>query len=226
MSDDNDFDRFSEGVKTAARDVNALVLDTYLDVSEKAATPQAALDLDELIGVIRHIKPRLIYLVESAFELESETEALRDAGSDEEGGEDQDDANGPAIERLAKKWRKHEGKPCLAMAAIVADGVLLTSVSRPAWREEFEAELEALEEEIAVARDDERLVLSKHDSAEVREKAAILASHPSFNAGRTSFEKRAFLAEQLFPDLDAEHLQAITRRAENIDWLNKSGFKA
>lgn len=225
MSNDRDFEGFAEAIRAVARDLNALVLGAYLDVSERGAVPQAALDLDELVGVARHIKPRLIYLVESSFEFESETEALRETASADEEVEDQDGANEAAIEKLAKKWRKHEGKPCLAIAAIVVDGVLLTSVSRPQWREEFDAELEALEEEIATARDEERFALSRQDSAEVREKAIVLADHPSFNTGRTSFEKRAFLAEQLFPDLKPEQRQAITRRAENIDWLNKTGLK-
>lgn len=53
----------------------------------------------------------------------------------------------------------------------------------------------------------------------------LVEGHPSFSAGRTSFEKRVFLAEHLFPEVDPENLNAIVRRAENIDWLTESEFK-
>jgi hypothetical protein len=107
----------------------------------------------------------------------------------------------------------------------MADGAVITSTSRPTWCDEFQAEVESFEEEARNALDEERSEFHKRDSAEVCEKAAILVNHPLFGAGRTSFEKRVFLAEQLFPDLAPDRLQAITHRADNLDWLNKSGLK-
>ena len=225
MTDEGDFVTFVERIKAVAGDVNALILDAYLEISDKAGAPQVALDLDEFVSVIRHTKPRLICLIESVFELESEIAELIETAEGNEDDDDRADANSVALRSIVRKWNKYEGKPCLVLAATLADGIILTSVLSPPWREEFDAELEAVEQLISENHEEERLALNKRDSAEVREKAAILADHPSFNAGRTSFEKRAFLAEQLFPNLDPELLQAITRRAENIDWLNKSAFK-
>ncbi|MEY2394093.1 MAG: hypothetical protein QOF94_438 [Acidobacteriaceae bacterium] len=223
MADDSYFENFAEHIKTVAEEVGALVVRELLDIPESATMPQVALNLDEVVAVVRHTRPRLIYLVESCFDVEFEiAEVAESLGQDEKGGGDDDN---PALERLANKWRTQNGKPCFAFAAFMADGVLNRSIAHPAWREEFATELERIEEDARNTLADERHTLSNRDSAEVREKAAVLANHASFNAGRTSFEKRAFLAEKLFPGLDPGQLHAITQRAENLDWLNKSGFK-
>ena len=55
--------------------------------------------------------------------------------------------------------------------------------------------------------------------------AAILAAHPSFNFSRVSFEKRLTLAEALFNDCGALDLREVTRVAENLFWLEQSGFQ-
>ena len=69
-------------------------------------------------------------------------------------------------------------------------------------------------------------VEAKAASAEIAAKAAILAAHPSFNFSRVSFEKRLTLAEALFKECDEPDLREITRCAENLFWLEQSGFKA
>lgn len=224
MSSDSDFEKFAESVKAVAAEVGALVVTAYLEIADKSGVPQAVLDLNELIAVARHIEPKVLYFIERDFEFESEIGDLKDSlGIDDELSDRHGDME--ALEKLRKKWRKHDGKRCLAYAAFMADGAVVTSMSRPTWRDEFWAEVESLEEGARNALDEERSEFRRRDSADVREKVAILVNHASFNAGRTSFDKRVFLAEQLFPDLDPDQLQAITRRAENLDWLNKSGFK-
>lgn len=221
----DDFDRFAESIKAAATDTGALIVNALLDVPERPAVPHVGLAPDEMLAVIRHVRPRVVYLVESCFELESE---IFDAdGEDQDDEEEPDNSERhPALEKLVRKWRKHDGKPCLVFASFASDGIVHTAIARPDWRDDFDNELEIIRDEIESQRDDERVGLSKRDSQEVRDKAEILANHTSFNAGRISFEKRAFLAEHLFPGLDPERISAITRRAENLDWLNKSGYQA
>jgi hypothetical protein len=72
--------------------------------------------------------------------------------------------------------------------------------------------------------EDQEFNSSNNDSEEIRQKAEVLAMHPAFNAGRTSFDKRVFLAENLFPNLDPATLHRITKRAENLEWLTKTRF--
>ncbi|MDE2462511.1 MAG: hypothetical protein KGO02_02170 [Alphaproteobacteria bacterium] len=227
MADSGDFDVFATRVKEVAQGVGALTIDAFLDISDRSGVPQAALSLDEFLRAVQRVKPQLVYLVETDFELGTEIERSNEAllHNNDENDEDRE-CLPDALDTLAKKWRRFDGKPCLAFAAIMVDGAMLTSASRPSWRELFDTDLEAVEEEISTLRESERYDLEQRDSAEVREKSTMLANHPSFNAGRTSFDKRMFLAEHLFPDVDLKTLHAITRRAENIDWLTRSGFKA
>ena len=218
----NEFERFVEAIKATVADTDALIVNALLDIPDRPAVPHVSLDLDEMLAVIRHVRPKVIYLVESCFDLESD---VFDPNEDDEGSDEQpeDSQRHPALEKLVAKWRKHDGKPCLAFAGFATDGILHTAIARPDWRDAFDSELESIKDEIESLRDEEREGLSKRDDQEVREKAEILANHASFNAGRISFEKRAFLAEHLFPGLDPERIGAITRRAEKLDWLKKSG---
>jgi hypothetical protein len=66
---------------------------------------------------------------------------------------------------------------------------------------------------------------TKAASAEIAAKAAILAAHPSFNFSRVSFEKRLTLAEALFTECEEDELREVTRVAENLFWLEQSGFR-
>jgi hypothetical protein len=102
---------------------------------------------------------------------------------------------------------------------------LHTAATWAPWFDEFETDFESAATEARNALANERDLLDERDSKEVREKAVVLSGHPSFNSGRPSFEKRLFLADQLFPKLDDQKLQKITSRAEKLDWLQKSGFK-
>ncbi len=220
----NEFDRFAETIKATATDTGAMIVNALLDVPDRSAVPHVGLGLDEMQAVIRHVRPRVVYLVESCFDLESD---VFDTSENDEGddAEPENSEHHPALEKIVRKWLKHDGKPCLAFAGFAVDGILHTAIARPDWRDDFDNELEIIKFEIESERDEEREGLSKRDSQEVREKAEILANHASFNAGRISFEKRAFLAEHLFPGLNPERISAITHRAEKLDWLNKSGFR-
>jgi hypothetical protein len=219
-----DFDRFAASIKDAAKETGALIVNSLLDTPDRPSIPNVDLGLDAMLAVIRHVRPRVIYLIESCFDLEDEVSDLS-----EEDEEDEEETEGkerhPALEKLVRKWGKHDGKPCVAFAGFVTDGILHTALARPDWRDEFADELDAIKDDIEIQLGSERENIRLRDSQEVRDKAELLAKHPSFSAGRISFEKRLFLAQHLFSGLDPEQISAITRRAENLDWLNKSGFR-
>ena len=50
--------------------------------------------------------------------------------------------------------------------------------------------------------------------------AKTLCEHPKFNDGRPSREKRIYLAESLFPDLDRMLILRIVDEAANMLWMN------
>jgi hypothetical protein len=207
-------------VRRQLTDAGALIVNALLDIPHRTSVPNVDLALDEMLAVIRHVRPRVVYLIESSFDLESEVFDSTGADEDDEAKSENGERH-LASEKLVRKWRKHDGKPCLAFAGFAADGVLHTAIARPDWRDDFDDELEITREEIEKQREEESDGLSNRDDQEVREKAELLLNHASFNAGRISFEKRAFLAEHLFPG----RIGAITRRAESLDWLKKSGYE-
>lgn len=132
----------------------------------------------------------------------------------------------PTLLSASRSAAGHDGEICTSIAGFMVDGVLHTVVVSAGWYEAFE---EAVETVTASARG-EADTRGRHEStvasAEVTRKAALLAAHPSFNFGRVSFEKRLTLATALFDDADDQELHEVTRRAENLFWLEQSGFQA
>ncbi|WP_269717186.1 hypothetical protein [Caulobacter sp. NIBR2454] len=116
------------------------------------------------------------------------------------------------------------GEICTTLAAFMVDGVLHTAVASADWHDAFD---EAVDETLDAARADAETqgqAGAKAANAEIAAKAAILAAHPSFNFSRVSFDKRLTLAEALFKDCDDQELREVTRVAENLFWLEQSGF--
>ena len=224
-----DFDACSEKIIAVAADVGALIVPNLPELSDRSGTPRADIDVDDSLIIIRHVRPRLIYLIESNFDLDTEISDLLDESDDENelhsSGPNVRSAAPATFEKLVKRWRKYDGQKNLVIVAYMADGVLHNSGVWPLWRDEFDSELQSAEEEAREALSDELNRINERDSKEICKKAVILSDHPAFNFGRPSFEKRLFLAGQFFQKLASQELQAITNHAEKLDWLNKSGFK-
>jgi hypothetical protein len=70
------FDMAARSISDAATDVGALVVRQFVDVSERNAALRVNLDLDATMNVIRHARPRLVYLTEAEFDFDSEIDEL------------------------------------------------------------------------------------------------------------------------------------------------------
>ena len=119
----------------------------------------------------------------------------------------------------------HAGEIRTTLAGFMVDGVLHTSSASAAWHDAFD---EVVDEVLESAREGAQVhgrAEAKVANAEIAAKAAVLAAHPSFNFSRVSFEKRLTLAEALFKEFDEQDLREITRCAENLFWLEQSGFR-
>jgi hypothetical protein len=158
-------------------------------------------------------------MVEVAFDAE---EAISDA---EEGLAELGVEKLPAALKAAhRRVAGHAGENCTTLAAFMVDGVMHTAIASADWHDAFD---EAVDETLDAARaeaETQGQAGAKVASAEIAAKAAILAAHPSFNFGRVSFDKRLTLAEALFKECDDQDLREMTRVAENLFWLEQSGF--
>lgn len=207
-------------VREAAAAAQACLVEGFPKQTDRSSVPLVQLELEDAARLITAARPKAVYMVEVAFDAE---EAINDAeeGLAELGVEKLPGALKAAHRRVAG----HAGENCTTLAAFMVDGVMHTTIASADWHDEFE---EAVDETLEAARAEAEThgrAEAKAASAEIAAKAAILAAHPSFNFSRVSFEKRLTLAEALFTECKEDELREVTRVAENLFWLEQSGFK-
>lgn len=220
------FDQLPGAVRAAATAIGAYLVETFPNTNGLRSAIIADIAPDDALKLMATIKPRIIYLSEMRFSAEDDIEG---AISECRGLADEDEQSLRSDKRLIslqKHWQRHDGQLNVVLVAFMADGILHSTGSTSDWLDEFRDALRSLVADLQQEAEDREFDLHNTDTEEVREKAKVLAAHPSFSAGRTSLEKRTFLAEQLFPDLSPSALQRIAKRAENLEWLEKTGFVA
>jgi hypothetical protein len=207
-------------VRGAAEAALACLVEGFPEQIDRASVPMVRLEREDAARLVAAARPKAVYLVEVAFDPE---EAINDAAETlaELGVE-----KIPASLRAAhRRVADHAGEICTTLAAFMVDGVLHTSIASAAWHDAFD---EAVEVTVDAAREEAEThdrMEAKAASAEIAAKAAVLAAHPSFNFSRVSFEKRLTLAEAVFKDCEEQELREVTRVAENLFWLEQSGFR-
>lgn len=218
---DNAAHHLATTIRLAGEAVEACVLDAFPEHADRSAGLLVRLEPDAVDRLIACARPKVIYLVEVAFdpveELEEVSEALAALGVE----------NLPAPLKTAhRRVADHAGEIHTTLVGFMIEGVLHTTTASAAWHDAFD---EVVDEVLAAARERaevEERAQAGAANAEIAAKAAILAGHPSFNFSRVSFEKRLTLAEALFTDCGDLDLREVTRVAENLFWLAQSGFKS
>jgi len=209
----------------AATAVGAYLVETFLQLDRARSVIVADIASDEALKLIAKIEPRIIYLSEVRFTAGDKIEGALDELSKRIDDEEvQSFRSDERLISLENRWRRYDGQLIAVFLAFMADGILHASVTTADWSDEFDGALERIVADLRQEAEDEEFNLDNTDSEEICEKAEVLAAHKSFCTGRTSFDKRVFLAENLFPNLEPSTLHRITKRAENLDWLTKTGF--
>lgn len=215
----NAAENLAVAVREAAEAAQACLVEGFPKQTDRSSVPLVQLEPDEAARMIAAARPKAVYMVEVAFDAE---EAISDA---EEGlAELGVDKLPAALKAAHRRVAGHAGENCTTLAAFMVDGVMHTTIASADWHDEFE---EAVDETLNAAgaeRETNGRAEAEAASAEIAAKAAILAAHPSFNFGRVSFDKRLTLAEALFKEFDDQDLREMTRVAENLFWLEQSGF--
>jgi hypothetical protein len=203
----------------AAKAAQTCLVEGFPKQTDRSSVPLVQLELDEAARLITAARPKAVYMVEVAFDAD---EAISDA---EEGLAELGVEKLPAALKAAhRQVAGHAGENCTTLAAFMVEGVMHTTIASADWHDQFE---EAVDETLDAARAERETngrAEAKAASAEIDAKAAILAAHPSFNFSRVSFEKRLTLAEALFTECEEDELREVTRVAENLFWLEQSGF--
>ena len=105
---------FVDTIRVAAISAEALILTAFPAPTAQAATLAAVLGGDEFFALIAHVRPRLIYSIDEAFDADR---VVR--GEDAEHGVEPD----PRQAALIRRWRQRDGELCLVAAIVFADGV-------------------------------------------------------------------------------------------------------
>lgn len=207
-------------IKNAAIATESVLVEATVQTRDDGSTPMVILSSEDAVRLISAHAPRVIYLVEQSFDLAGELEtALEEL--DDIGVEHSPDH----LKATQRQFTKYDGQIGATIASFMVDGVLHTAVATAAWHDELGDAVETiLEGAREGARAGQVSKLSEEAKA-IERKALVLVRHPSFNHGRVSFDKRMALAETLFQDCDPHTLSEITRRAENLFWLEQSGVK-
>lgn len=207
-------------IRGAAEVTQASVVDGFPEQGDRTAVPLVQLEQEAAVRLISTARPKAVYLVEVAFDPDEEiadaTETLAELGVE---------SLPASLTAAHRRVAGHAGEIRTTLAGFMVDGVLHTSSASAAWHDAFD---EVVGEVLDAARGDAQAfgrAQAKAANAEIAAKAAALAAHPSFNFSRVSFEKRLTLAEALFKECDEQELREITRCAENLFWLEQSGFK-
>ena len=204
-------EQLEAAVRAAAQEVAAEIVPAVLHVQSQ---PTAAIEAVQLVALIRHLRPRLVYMLPVEFE------AKEFALEHLEGEGDEDWLMSlPEVGGLIRRWRRHDGQAVALSVAVVADGVVLVTTEDMPWGERFVDEVDALLPAIALARDgaavEERARLKRRIAGKV---ADLIADH-RFTAGRAGHGKRLVLARSLFAGLSDDELEELVTEAENAYWL-------
>ncbi|VVE56326.1 hypothetical protein PCA20602_05093 [Pandoraea capi] len=205
-------------IVAAAENGNTLVMHTVVKIPA-ATVYTVSLDFQAFVTLLVHSKPTAMYLVAVTFAPQEDLESWWDIDEDDE------DDNALMLDAEVKQFIRemgHVGEIGSLMASFVVDGVLHTLYADAVWYTELKKQAEELKSHVYVAlerKDDEE---NKKMKALVREHAKALCEHPKFTEGRPSKEKRTYLAESLFPDLETYLIYRVVDEASNMAWLMSS----
>lgn len=211
---------FGVAIKDAAIEAKSCLIEATVQTRDDVSVPMVILSSEDAVRVISAHSPRIIYIVEQMFDLAGEIEAARDE-LDDIGV----DRSPDPLKVTQRGFAPYDGQIGVTIASFMIDGVLHTAVSTATWHDEFGDAIEVILEESREGARAGQVSKNSETAKAIESKALVLVKHPSFSHGRVSFDKRMALAETLFQDCDPHMLSEITRRAENLFWLEQSGVK-
>lgn len=206
-------------LRAAAESVGAHVVDGHVRTGSASPIPEVYLGTDAALALILVAKPRVLYVDETLLDFDDLLQEARDLLRVDE------NEDTPAMLRAAAApLRKHAGEHCSTSAHFVVDSILHSTGASASWMETFESQLEDLSSAARESSNDERESVRAAEAAHVEALAKSLMIDPAFHFGKTSAAKRHLLATAMFPGEDGRLLDDVVDRAQQLDWLNQSGF--
>ena len=211
----SDTELFADAVLSTVAASGTIVVDAMPQVG--AETLRVAVSCSEMLALLAKVRPRIIYLYQQYFDIESEIEEI----SENLRSESSDDYDVSPISALKKSAKIHDGSLCIVYSAFCADSVLHYCFEKEEWYESFEFQSEEVADRLGTVLSENKFNSTLASSREISQKATVLEKDSAFNF-KPSREKRIFLAEKLFPECDSSEIYRIVDEAINIGWLNQA----
>jgi hypothetical protein len=216
-----------ERIGQAANESESHLVEAVLR-SENQEGYRVTLSLDAFLALLKSCKPRVIYAFANRFNAREGLidELLPEPNvDDEEADLDGTDAEkallaNPKVAPLIREFKCYDGKVESFLATFVVDGVLHSVFEQEDWALAFENGVSELKTLLRAERRNSEDAEYEAQRAQMHEHAKTLCAHPKFADGRPSKEKREYLAQSLFPQLDERVLSLIVDEATNMLWLN------
>lgn len=222
MKSPTETDSLAQKLCLHAKDQGALIVRALLQSEKMDDALKAILSQSDFLAAISALKPKLIYLTEKPFDFE---ERLRSALIEEFEIDDPESVDlDPIVEKkecrsLQKKWATRKNEIYEYVAFFQGDGVLHIATATAEWDTDFVSDFsgiaESLREQVQTEGDADNL----REASAIRDMAKALIEHPKYKAPKATKDRKQFLAEELFPDLDEETLSDVLLLAENLDWF-------
>lgn len=216
----NDAVDLAVAIKNAAASTEIVLVEATVQSRDDGTGLIVFVSPEVATKIISAHSPRIIYLVEQVFDLSGEIEAARDE-IDDIGVEYPLDL----LTATQHQYAPYDGQIAATVASFMIDGVLHTALATADWNDDFDDAVATILDDAREGASANQFIKHTEEGKAIERKALVLVKHPSFNHGRVSFDKRMALAGTLFEDCDARTLTEITRRAENLFWLEQSGVK-
>lgn len=209
-----------ENIEARAAEASSLVVQEALEYSDDAT--QVVLSEEDFLRIMAAFPPKLVYV--KVYPLAAQASMLNALGLESADGIPE--ALKTEVMRFMSQWIRYDGKALAGVACFVIEGVLHSFHEQVGWYAEFDEHLEALRtraaELLAEGHKQERIAARKEASKEVKAYADKLRAHPAFSYSRPSWEKRRYLAGELFSNLEDSLLGAIVEEATNKAHIEES----
>ncbi len=216
---DNDAGALAERLRSSAGAVGAHIVDGHVRTGAASTIPEVLLEADAALALILVAKPRVIYVDETLLDLDELLEEAKELL-----GLGDNDEMPAALRTAVAPLRKHAGKHCSTSAHFVVDSVMHSTAASAFWMDEFESRLDDLVSDAREVSNGDRERARSAEAAHVESLAKRLSVEPAFHHGKTSAAKRHLLATRMFPEEDGSLLHEVVDRAQQLDWLEQSGF--
>lgn len=131
MTDQSQLDRMVFEVRSTAQECGALVVEAVVRIDE-GTVPIAAVAAADFPALIKHVRPKIVYVFSASFDAREETSDALDSDRDEF-------LDHPTVRKFVSKWNKRNGESYNVALSLMCEGVVHGALEEAEWFAEFQS---------------------------------------------------------------------------------------